>query len=191
MGELLVQQYPVVLDDLEGDVEFAGDLVGVAFVHGFGCLVFEWVDELQRGFSPCQVFWARAVNAVPGGVGVLPVDELVDEGAVFLAVDELPVDEDGPGGFVVEAGYACRQERAADGDVQGVGVATHLPVRHRRRQAVQEPWALICNRRLLPPSPFCLLLLARVVYGCRHLVISLVEYLGHFSSSKNRKEYIL
>ena len=79
----------VVLDDLEGDVELAGDLVGVALVHGFGCLVFEWVDELQRGFSPCQVFWARAVNAVPGGVGVLPVDELMNEGAAFPAVSEL------------------------------------------------------------------------------------------------------
>ena len=131
MGELLVQQYPVVLDDLKGDVEFAGDLVGVAFIHGFRRLVFERVDELQGGFSPCPAFQTRAVYAVPGGVGVLPVDELVDEGAAFLAVDELPVDEDGSGGFIVEAGHAFRQERAADGDVQGVGVAAHLPVRHR------------------------------------------------------------
>lgn len=46
MNLLLVQEFPVVLDDLEGDVEFAGDLVWVAFIHGFGCLVFEWVDEL-------------------------------------------------------------------------------------------------------------------------------------------------
>ncbi|QHJ85287.1 MAG: hypothetical protein [Bacteriophage sp.] len=148
-----IEYAPVVVDDLEGDVEFAGDLVGVAFVHGFGCLVFEWVDELQCGFASRPVFQARAVYPVPGGVRVLPVDELVDKGAAFLAVDELPVDEDGPGGFVVEAGHACRQERAADGDVQGVGVAAHLPVRHRRRQVVQEPWALICHRRLLPPSP--------------------------------------
>ncbi|MCT6838308.1 MAG: hypothetical protein M3036_11735, partial [Bifidobacteriales bacterium] len=95
MGELLVQQYPVVLDDLKGDVEFAGDLVGVAFMHSFRRLVFEWVDELQRGFASRSVFQAGAENAVPGGVGVLPVDELMDEGAAFLAVDELPVDEDG------------------------------------------------------------------------------------------------
>ena len=46
---------------------------------------------------------------------MLPVDELVDGGVAFLAVDELPVDKDGPGGFIVEVGRACRQERAADG----------------------------------------------------------------------------
>ena len=48
----------VVVDDLECDVEFAGDLVWVAFVHGFGCLVFEWVDELQCGFASRSVFQA-------------------------------------------------------------------------------------------------------------------------------------
>ena len=58
MDELLVQQYPVVLDDLEGDVEFAGDLVGFAFVHGFRRLVFERVDEFQRGFASRPVFQA-------------------------------------------------------------------------------------------------------------------------------------
>ena len=42
-----------------------------------------------------------------GGVGVLPVDEFVDEGAAFLTVDELSVDEDGSGGFIVEAWHAC------------------------------------------------------------------------------------
>lgn len=31
-------------------------------------------------------------NAVPSGIGVRPVDEFVDDGAVFL-VDEMPVDE--------------------------------------------------------------------------------------------------
>lgn len=46
----------VVLDDLECDVEFAGDLVGVAFVHGFRYLAFVWVDELQRGFPPRPAF---------------------------------------------------------------------------------------------------------------------------------------
>lgn len=56
MGELPVRQYPVVLDNFEGDVEFAGDLVGVAFIHGFRRLVFEWVDELQRGFASCPAF---------------------------------------------------------------------------------------------------------------------------------------
>ena len=66
----------VVLDDLEGDVEFVGDLVVVAFVHGFGCLVFDRVDKLQWGFASRPAFQTRAVNAVPGGVGVLPADEL-------------------------------------------------------------------------------------------------------------------
>ena len=79
----------VVLDDLEGDVEFAGDPVVVAFVHDFGCLVFDRVDKLQCGFASRPAFQTRAVNAVPGGVGVLTADELVDEGAAFPAVDEL------------------------------------------------------------------------------------------------------
>ena len=81
------------------------------------------------------------------------MNELVDERAAFLAVDELPVEEDRSGSFIVEAGHAFRQERAADGDVQGVGVSAHLPVQHHRRQAVQEPCTLFCNRRLKPPSP--------------------------------------
>ena len=85
----------VVVDDLECYIEFAGDLVWVAFVHGFGCLVFERVDELQGGFASCPAFQSRAVYAGSGGVGVLPVDEFVDEGAAFLVVDELSVDEDG------------------------------------------------------------------------------------------------
>ena len=79
----------VVLDDLEGGVEFAGDPVVVAFVHDFGCLVFDRVDKLQCGFASRPAFQTRAVNAVPGGVGVLTADELVDEGAAFPAVDEL------------------------------------------------------------------------------------------------------
>lgn len=58
---------------------------------------------------------------------MLPVDELVDEGAAFLAVDELHVDEDGPGGFIVEVWHACRQEHATDGHVEGVGEAAHPP----------------------------------------------------------------
>ena len=123
----------VVVDDLECDVEFAGDLVWVAFVHGFGCLVFEWVDELQGGFASCPAFQACAVDAGPGGVGVLPVDEFVDECAAFLVVDELSVDEDGSGGFIVEAWHACRQERAADdhGDVYSDVVAELIIVQSR------------------------------------------------------------
>ena len=51
----------VVLDDLEGDSEFAGNLVGVAFVHGFRCLAFVQVDELQYDFSSCPAFQVCAV----------------------------------------------------------------------------------------------------------------------------------
>lgn len=58
----------VVVDDLEGDVEFVGDLVGIAFVHGFGRLVFEWVDEFQGGFASCPAFQLCAVDPGPGGV---------------------------------------------------------------------------------------------------------------------------
>lgn len=36
MTETLDKDHPVVFDNLEGDFEFAGDLVGVALVHGFG-----------------------------------------------------------------------------------------------------------------------------------------------------------
>lgn len=32
-------------------------------------------------------------NAVPSGIGLRPVDEFVDDGAVFLEVDEVPVEE--------------------------------------------------------------------------------------------------
>lgn len=99
-----VQQGPVILYHLEGHVEFAGDLVCVPLVHGFGCPVFERVDQLQRGLPPGAVFDAGAVDACPGVVGVLPVNELVDERAPFLAVEKAAVDEDGAGGFVVEAG---------------------------------------------------------------------------------------
>lgn len=125
-----VQKGPVVLYYLECDVEFAGDLIGVALVHGFRGPVFERVDQFQRGLPPGAVFDAGAVDACPGVVGVLPVDELVDERAAFLAVKKAAVDEDGAGGFVVEAGLPVGEVCAADGDVEAVGVFAHLPVRH-------------------------------------------------------------
>lgn len=83
----------VVQGGLEGDVELAGDLVRVVFVHGFRCLVFERVNEFHCGLSSCSSFQARTVCTVPSGVRVLPVDEFVDDCGVFLAVDEVPVDE--------------------------------------------------------------------------------------------------
>lgn len=125
-----IKQPLIVLYDLKGHVEFAGDLVRVPFVHGFGCPVFERVDQLQRGLPPGAVFDPGAVDACPGVVGVLPVNELMDERAAFLAVDEPPVDEDGAGGFIVEAGLPVGEVCAADGDVEAVGVPAHLPVRH-------------------------------------------------------------
>ena len=76
------------------------------------------------------MFDAGAVDACPGVVGVLPVNELVDERAPFLAVEKAAVDEDGAGGFVVEAGLPVGEVCAADGDVEAVGVSAHLPVRH-------------------------------------------------------------
>lgn len=60
----------MVLENLEGDVEVAGNLVGIAFVHGFRCRVYEWVDELQRGFSSHPAFQAQAVCTFSGGIGV-------------------------------------------------------------------------------------------------------------------------
>ena len=118
------------MNDLEGHVEFACNLVGVPLVHGFRGPVFERVDQLQRGLPPGPVFDPGAVDSCPGVVGVLPVDELVDERAAFLAVDEPPVDEDGACGFVVEAGLPVGEARTAYGDVEAVGVPAHLPVRH-------------------------------------------------------------
>ena len=130
MTGTLDQDHPVVFDNLEGHVEFAGDLVWVSLVHGFRGLVFERVDQLQCGLPSGAVFDARAVDSCPGVVGVLPVDELMDERAAFLAVDEPTVDEDGVRGFVVEAGLPAGEARTADGDVETVGVSAHLPVRH-------------------------------------------------------------
>lgn len=65
----------VVLDDLEGEVEFAGDLVGVAFVHGFRYLAFEWVDELQRGFPSRPAF--QVCRNVPSGDFIVEVGHAV------------------------------------------------------------------------------------------------------------------
>jgi len=64
-------EYALVdLDNLEGDVEFTDDLVGVAFVHDFRYLAFEWVDELQRGFVSRPAVQSQAVYACSGGVSV-------------------------------------------------------------------------------------------------------------------------
>ena len=51
MCELLVQAFPIVLDDFEGDVEFAGDLVEVVCVQGFRCLAFSAVSRRDRCFK--------------------------------------------------------------------------------------------------------------------------------------------
>lgn len=69
-------------------------------------------------------FDAGAVYACSGVVGVLAVDEPVDEYAALLAVNEPAVDEDGARGLVVEAGLPSGEERTADGDVETVGVPT-------------------------------------------------------------------
>lgn len=70
-------EYALVdLDNLEGDVEFTDDLVGVAFVHDFRYLAFEWVDELQRGFASRPAVQSQAVYACSSGVGVQPSDIL-------------------------------------------------------------------------------------------------------------------
>ena len=125
------QDHPVVLYHLEGHVEFAGDLVWVSLIHGFRGPVFERVDQLQRGLPPGAVFDAGAVDACPGVVGVLPVDELVDERAAFLAVEKAAIDEDGVFVFVVVSVFALRQICAFDVDAQVVCIFAHLPVCHR------------------------------------------------------------
>lgn len=99
----------------------------------------------------CCIRWSQRASArfrVASGVSsvsrirlfwwhrVFPVVELVDEDVACLVVDELPVDKDGPADFIVDIGHTFRQEHAADGDVRGVGIAVHLPVRHHRYQAV-------------------------------------------------------
>ena len=79
---------------LEGDVKFAGDLVGVPSINVFCSPVFKWVDQLQRGLPPGAVFDAGTLDSCPGVVGVLPVDELMNERAAFLRVGHAPVNED-------------------------------------------------------------------------------------------------
>lgn len=96
----------VVLYYLEGDIEFAGELVSCA-------------DRLRTGPLLSRIRWSQRAPArfrVASGVSrvsrirlfwwhrVLPVVELVDEDVACLALDELPVDEDGPADFIVDGG---------------------------------------------------------------------------------------
>ena len=52
------------------------------------------VDQILCGLPLSAVFDTSAVDSCSGGVGVLPVDELMQERAPFLRVGHAPVDED-------------------------------------------------------------------------------------------------
>ena len=78
---------------MDGDIELGGYLVRVAVIHTFGQSVFGRVDKQYRGLVSASLFEFAAAAAVAGVVSVLPVDELVDEGAAFARVGDAPVDE--------------------------------------------------------------------------------------------------
>jgi hypothetical protein len=77
-----------VFDDLHGDVQFAGDGVGVAVVFVLGEGLFARPYELGCGFHVGVPLDLRAQGSRTGFIGVLPVHEFVCQGAALLGADE-------------------------------------------------------------------------------------------------------
>ena len=131
-----MQPVLVIFYDLDGHVEFSGNLVRVAVIHAFRQGVFGWIDEQHGGLAPAALFELAAVAPVAGVVSVSPVDKLMHERAAFACVGDAPVDEHGVGGEAVYAVEFAGQSGAGHVQVWRdlIQDHAHLPVAHARRQ---------------------------------------------------------
>ena len=89
-----MQPVLVIFYDLDGHVEFSGNLVRVAVIHAFRQGVFGRADKQHRGLTSTSLLEFAAAAAVASLIPVSPVDKLMHERAAFARVGDAPVDQD-------------------------------------------------------------------------------------------------